>query len=700
MSEKVNTEELRAKLYKNLIDTMARILQSGNMVAILELDSKYKNICSRFNIDYDKLMYDVSVILHERNKAQVTEANAEKKDENKQVNNNDIPQENANNEETKENTSAPSTDKSKSKTNETKKEEIPIIDTYKLSCNYIASSFEKCLHTGKNLSNELGGESFVNEYVGKAIEKYREDAGNLYNDSEKIDDIFTDNIFNKKDSLRPTTAEIGEPTKSKGIFQKIKDRINLVKVDYCYSGIVGIFHRMRKGEGLFLRGDHPKKEWGHINTLDYNRYPNMRTEWADFTNIDHVILPDPKYNPRLNLYGSKLKGNLNFSAYNEVDLRKADLSQVTELDLTHCKNVNLEGLDLGHLKSLKLPKNGAIDLYNVKLPKLDVLDLSNCKLYFDTMDAKAKGMDFSSVGTLIPPKDVRLEDVNGWPKKIDASRCTHIDICKANTDNLETIIPPRYNIDGHTTRFALYSCNLPKLKSLDISHCDKGTVSGCKLPSLEHLKIKGGMCDCMRSEYISETHAPNAKVEVNLNARSSGTSNKRMFETFKNIQKAVSMGQSVYKDASTNKLCPITENQKEAIKFIEAHGDVAINSYQKGLDYLWESMASCCNNFKLLDAVYSGYDEKTRAVLTDYNKILSQALGMPKYINLETMKYEKTPVLKAGEKINIPPLELKGNTGRSVIKDIDMHYARIKGMEAKNSNFLVNSKVGNSGRCI
>ena len=64
------------------------------------------------------------------------------------------------------------------------------------------------------------------------------------------------------------------------------------------------------------------------------------------------------------------------------------------------------------------------------------------------------------------------------------------------------------------------------------------------------------------------------------------------------------------------------------------------------------------------------------------------------------MKYEKTPVLKAGEKINIPPLELKGNTGRIVIKDIDMHYARIKGMEAKNSNFLVNSKVGNSGRCI
>lgn len=693
MSEKVNNEELRAKLYNNLIDAMARILQSGNMVAILELDSKYRNICSGFNIDYDKLMYDVSVILHERNKAQ--NANAEKTDENQQANSNDKPQETIDNEEAKEITSAPSTDKPKDKPDETKKEEIPVIDTYKLACNYVESSFERCLHTGKNPSNELAGEFFVDEYVGKAIEKHREDTGNLYDDSEKMNDT-----FNEKVSPRPTTAEIGEPTKSKSIFQKIKDKIKLIKIDYRSSGMKGILCRMIYGNGLFLRECSPKKEWGHINTLDYNREPNMITMFADFTNIDHVILPDPKYHPNLNLCGSKLKGKLNFSAYNEVDLHKADLSQVTELDLTHCKNVNLEGVDLSHLKSLKLPKNGAINLYNVKLPKLDVLDLSNCNLYFNTMDEKAKGMDFSSVGTLIPPKDVRLEDVNGWPKMIDASRCTRIDICKANTDNLETIIPPRYNIDGHTTRFSLYNCNLPKLKSLDISHCGIGRISGCELPALEHLKIKGGMCDCMRSEYISDTHAPNAKVEVNLNARSSSTSNKKMFETFKNIQKAVSMGQSVYKDASTNKLCPITENQKEAIKFIEAHGDVAINSCQGGLDYLWGSMASCCDDFKTLGclgALGHGFDKKTRAVLTDYNKILSQALGMPKYINLETMKYEKTPVLKAGEKINIPPLELKGNTGRIVIKDIDKQYARVKGLEVKdkNSGFVLNSNVGN-----
>ena len=434
-------------------------------------------------------------------------------------------------------------------------------------------------------------------------------------------------VVDEVDSVRPTFAEVGKKSESKGFWEKIKDRIEIKKID-----------------NLYYKGLNPTADWGHVKTLDYNRYPHMRTSMSDFTNIDHVVFPDPSKNRRLNLAGSKLKDKLNLSAYDSVNLMEADLSKVTELDLSHCKYVDLTNVDLSHLKSLKLPKEGRISLRGTKLPPMDTLDLSIYK------EAILNGADMGKINTVIMPEVARCSGKMVFPKHIDASESIELDISGVNMDlsKVETIEPPQCSKSGHASKFVMVDCNVPNLKNLDVSLTETALVSGCTFSSLESLKIKA-----TEGEDLINNSAPNIKkidVEAFPTSHSSMRETRKMFDTYKNICTAITLGQTVYKDVEKGKLCPITENQKEAVKFIEKSWEIRS---------LWSDMSNDCNHIKDVSVRHGIHNDKDKKeVFTYYNKVLSQALGIPRYINFETLQYEETPPLSSGEKINLPKLEI------------------------------------------
>ncbi len=472
---------------------------------------------------------------------------------------------------------------------------------------------------------------------------------------------------------RPQTAEMGEKSSSKrGLFatlkENVKDKVTMLKLNFNHSITKqGYLKNLLEKEGT------------HIKTLDMNRYPGFPTGWTDYTKVDKVILPDPQKHDSLDLRCSKLKGNINLSAYNAVDLSGADLTQVTELDLSGCKNVNLEGLDLRNVK-LKLPQPIEGSLYEAKLPKLDNVDLSqgNVNLY---------KTDFSQVNTVILPPVFDAERVSGFPKHLDASRCHSFNAQEIEMPNVEKITPPQVRADGYANRFTLSKCHCPNLKSLDLGSCQNSRLVNNNLPALETLKIRGGRPE---EECIGGNKTP-VLHSVKINKHRPFVDREPMFDTFRNIEQAVKLNQPVYKNAETGKICPVTENQKKAMEII----NVADREHGQQLKKFWTDMAANCNDLSQME--YSPLqlhaNSKQKQVLTEYNKALSQALGMDSYINMQTMKYEKADPLKTGEKLNIPSfsftryshtsetdanLDKWGRKSSNVAADISMNAVRQK----------------------
>ncbi len=450
---------------------------------------------------------------------------------------------------------------------------------------------------------------------------------------------------------RSQTAEIGEKPQKRGFLTRLKDRVEQFKLDYHYSGIVGALgYREQKGDGTFLRNRFTDitKDFSHIKELDFNRYPNMSTFKQDLTGVDHVVLPDPKKNPIIDLSGSKLKGKVDLSAYDHVVLAEADLSKVSELDLSGCKNIDLRGVDLSNVK-LKLPErtNYDIVLYDTKLPKTDKLDLSQAKL------ASMRNTDFSQVNTVVMPQQTFGRDISGWPKHVDASACQSFIARRCDMSNVEKITPPANSHNGPTaTKFELSKCSLPNVATLDVSTCGNVWMTDNNMPALKNLKIRGNN---PLEDYMCNNKVENLEnISIRRGYVQPRETYNNMFQTYKNISLAVEQNRTVYKDAETGKLCPLTENQKKAIEVIKSsarfNGD--------GLAGFWDTMKTWCNDPQSLKAsahLSHGSNTKQQQVLTEYNKALSQALGLKSYINMETLKYEKTPPLKEGEQIEIPP---------------------------------------------
>ncbi len=455
-----------------------------------------------------------------------------------------------------------------------------------------------------------------------------------------------------KPKPRSQTAEMGTPKKEKkSFFTRIKDRLEQFKLDYHYSGIVGALgYREKKGDGTFLRKRFDKidEDFSHIKKLDLNRYPNMPTQMMDFTKIDHVILPNPKENPIINLSGSKLKGKVDLSAYDKVILEQTDLSKVTELDLSGCKHIDLRGVDLSKVK-VKFPEPLTSELYldGTKLPKMDNLDLSKAQ------KVNMNNTDLSQVNTVVMPQNVIGSQISGWPKHIDASECQSFIVRNSDMSNVEKITPPATSHKGPTaTKFELSNCSLPKVENLDVSNCGNVWMTNNDMPSLKNLKIRGGN---HLTEYLHDNNVANLKnIEVAKGYIQPPEQYNNMFQTYKNISQAVELNRTAYKDAETGKLCPLTENQKKAIEVINS----SAKSKGDGLDGFWETMSSYCNDPKMISTSANLSHNSTsqqQKVLTEYNKALSQALGLKSYINMETLKYEKTPPLKEGEMVEIPP---------------------------------------------
>ncbi len=487
---------------------------------------------------------------------------------------------------------------------------------------------------------------------GRAVPK-RSDSNN--------ETLRSDNTPQKKTAPRSHTAELGEkPERKSGFFARIKDRIKdkaeQIKLDYHYAGPAGVLgwrggwydESKTKGDATFLRGDYQLDQVPHIKTLDFNRYPYLRTYRRDFTKIDHAVLPDPEKNPILNLDGSKLKGKLNLSAYETVSLADADLSQVTELDLSGCRNIDLTGVDLSKVK-LKLPEPvvGDMRLNGTKFPKMEKLDLSQVN------NVNWDATDMSQVDTVVMPKELPGGEIAGWPKHVDATFCRNFKMYRQNMGNVERITTPKTNDSERSLNFDISECSLPKLKSLDVSSYDQVCLTGNNMPALETLTVGG---KDSRHEIMYNNSVPSLEnVRTNRSRTDDNAEDKRkMFETYKNISRAVLNKHKVYKDAETGRLCPVTENQRKAIEIIEKSARWG----NDGLQGLWNAMSDNCRSLEHIGysrpSPYNN-DPTCQKVLTEYNKALSQALGLKSYVNMETLRYEQTPPLKTGEKMDIPP---------------------------------------------
>lgn len=453
---------------------------------------------------------------------------------------------------------------------------------------------------------------------------------------------------------RPQTAEMGKKAEKGGFMSRFRDKIEQIKMDYHYAGVSGVFgFRGKDGDGTFLRKGYDSLDgFSHLKELDFGRYPNMTTFNKDYSKIDHVVFPDPKKTPELHLEGCKLKGKVNLSAYNSVSLANADLSMVKELDLTGCKNISLSGIDFSKLDiKIKLPEpiTGTLRLSNTKLPKCEKIDLSCDK----KGSVELGNTDFSDVNTVVMSNAVSTssERISGWPKHIDISNCEAFEGA-GDMSNVETITTPDRFV-GRGARFELEGCQLPNLKSLDVSAYGYVQIANNDMRSLKDITLGGkgyggGVLYNNRVDALEN-------VKIDRKYLSEGVANiekGKIFETYNNISRAVKNKQNVYKDAQTGKMCPLSDEQRKAIEVINN----SARFYGDGLPKVWRNMQTSYDNPKDLAYLRLGHgDETCDKVLTQYNKVLSQALGLKSYINMETFSYEKTPPLKAGEKVEIPP---------------------------------------------
>ncbi|MBO5285016.1 MAG: hypothetical protein J6B00_03975, partial [Alphaproteobacteria bacterium] len=218
--------------------------------------------------------------------------------------------------------------------------------------------------------------------------------------------------------------------------------------------------------------------------------------------------------------------------------------------------------------------------------------------------------------------------------------------------NVETITTPD-RFAGRGSLFMLKGCRLPKLKSLDVSAFGYVQIANNDMRSLKDITL-GGKSNGGGELYNNKVDALE-NVKIDRKYLSEGVANiekGKIFETYNNISRAVKNKQNVYKDAQTGKMCPLSDEQRKAIEVINN----SARFYGDGLQGVWQNMQTCSDNPKDLAYLRLGHgDEMCDKVLTQYNKVLSQALGLKSYINMETLSYEKTPPLKAGEKVEIMP---------------------------------------------
>ena len=467
-----------------------------------------------------------------------------------------------------------------------------------------------------------------------------------------------------EDAKRPQTAsmESGTPGK-RNFWNRIRDNLEQVRMDIQYRMVP------EKAKDVQLPGldvTRPDKSF-RLKKLNYNRYPKMTTAFTDFTKIETVVLPDPQQNPQLNLRGSKLKGNLNLGAYDSVDLSHADLSNVKELDLRGCKKINLSGLDLRNVK-VKLPPQGAeYIMEDTRLPRCDTLDLSNRRNIL-------QGVDLSRVDkAVLPEQDISAGQITGWPRHLDASRCNRFEAENADMKNLVSLKPPAARSGNTAAALVLRNCKFPDMAELDVTACGKTEISGNDMPSLHTLKIRGVFSPYKaNAEEMRGNRAPGLKgVEVSRTWTPSEDKNK-MFETYRNIAQAAAMNHNVYKDAETGKMCHLDENQKKALEIINNSFGLYGKNDNNNLKSFWNTMSGNCNNLEQLrygDVYRALKTPEQKQVMTEYNKALSQALGLKNYVNMQTLKYEQTPPLKAGETVDIPHFNL---SALSKMKSADM----------------------------
>jgi hypothetical protein len=344
---------------------------------------------------------------------------------------------------------------------------------------------------------------------------------------------------------------------------------------------------------------------------------------------------------------------------------------VTELDLSHCKNVDLRGVDLSHIKKLKLPqKADRMELDDTKFPPMDELDLGGCKKCF------LGNTDMSAVNNFIAPKECYASEGTKFSQHIDASCSYRLNIDNCDLTGVKSIKAPRVSDEYARSQLWMVNCKAPDLKELDVSSCENLYLGGSSFPNLEKIKV----ASYTSASEVSAAHAPNLKkIEIpSVYVEREESRDKKMFKTFSNICKAVSLGQQVYKNEETGKMSPITENQRKTVKFIEEHSPKTIHAHGDGIAHVWHVMNGCAGNLSSLHGYLGFVGEQNYTVLTEYNKLIAQGMGLSCYVDMNTCRCVDTPKLKENQSIKFPPITFNSNGS---VKDVENHYNRIKGIE-------------------
>ena len=225
-----------------------------------------------------------------------------------------------------------------------------------------------------------------------------------------------------------------------------------------------------------------------LKKLDLSDCDDIDLSRADLSQVENLKLP---YNIK-SLEGIKLPNKLDLSNCSELNLVGVDFSQVEDLklpdsiksleeiklsaslkslDLSKCSGINLAGADLSQVEDLKLPYN-IKSLEGTKFPKQ--VDLSKCS------GINLAGADLSQVEEVKFPDSVGSLEGTKFPKKVDFSRCQYVNLSGADLSQVENLKLP-YNIKS------LEGTKFPK--QVDLSKCSGINLAGADLSQVEDLKL-------------------------------------------------------------------------------------------------------------------------------------------------------------------------------------------------------------------
>ena len=225
-----------------------------------------------------------------------------------------------------------------------------------------------------------------------------------------------------------------------------------------------------------------------LKKLDLSDCDDIDLSRADLSQVENLKLP---YNIK-SLEGIKLPNKLDLSNCSELNLVGVDFSQVEDLklpdsiksleeiklsaslkslDLSKCSGINLAGADLSQVEDLKLPYN-IKSLEGTKFPKQ--VDLSKCS------GINLAGADLSQVEDLKLPYSIKSLEGTKLPKKLDLSDSGDINLAGADFSQVEDLKLP-------SGIKSLEGVKLPK--KLDISSCYNLNLEGADLSTVENLKV-------------------------------------------------------------------------------------------------------------------------------------------------------------------------------------------------------------------